>query len=120
MSDILRRAREHFEGQKNRTVAVPEWGAPGEPLIIHFDAMNMRERRKVFEKAAKNDLSASVDALILMARDAHGRKLFTEDHRHPLMTEVDSAVVARIAAQIMQAEEFTPESAEKNCETTAN
>lgn len=120
MSDILRRAREHFDSQKNRTITVPEWGAPGAPLIIYHDAMTMRERRKVFEKAAKNDLSASVDALILMAKDAHGNKLFTEDHRHALMCEVDSAVVSRVAAEIMRAEEFTPESAEKNSATTAN
>ena len=37
MSDILGRARQHFEGQKNRKISVPEWGEPGQPAKFGED-----------------------------------------------------------------------------------
>jgi len=115
MSEILRRAIEHFDSQKGKTISVPEWGdGPGRPLVIHYDPLTMRERRKVFTKAAANDLGAMVDVLILKAKDATGNPLFGEEHRHQLMTAVDPVVIVRIGQEMLQASEFTPDTAQKN------
>ena len=81
---------------------MPEWGEPGEPLVVTFSPMTMRERARLAQSAKGNDAAATVLVVIRHAKDAEGNRLFTEDAqtRKALENDVDPAVLARIAYAI--------------------
>jgi len=98
---VLDRAKAHFAEQKVRQILVPEWGEPGQPLVVHVQPMTMRERARIYKPAQAGDLMASVEAVILCARDATGARIFTDADKHALSVQVDPRVVTRLAAQIL-------------------
>lgn len=101
--DILSVARAHFAAFKGGTIEVAEWGAPGAPLVIHHRPLSLRARQALELRAKGNQARQLALTVILHARDAEGKLLFTDDVEAlaALENQVDPAVVARIALRIL-------------------
>lgn len=107
MSDILDRARAHFSNMGRRRVEVPEWGEDGAPAIFFAPSLTLRDRQSV-ERRCKGDVATRMILTVIMfAQKEDGTRAFTDDAstRRAFETEVDPAVVARLAAAILQVSE---------------
>lgn len=104
-SQVLSRAKAHFEQQGLHKIAVPEWGAKGSPLVIYWTPLTVSERRKIYEPVdgkTPDGGTIMVRALLRKACNADGKKLFTEvDDEHELLHKVDGEVVGRISNAIL-------------------
>ena len=105
-------AKAHFRDQGQRRIEVPEWGDERGPLVVYAEPLTLAERRRLFQRNKGDDVGLSVDLLIVKARDADGKPLFSLDDKQALLNGVDPAVVARVAADIIAAPSL--EDAEKN------
>lgn len=105
-------AREHFDAKATRTAEVPEWGAPGTPLIVYFTPMTLYERDRIQRNGAKSDGAYLAAAVIEKALFEDGEKMFTIADKNFLMREVDPVVVGRLATKLTSAP--TPEELEGN------
>ncbi|MDH5528363.1 MAG: hypothetical protein OEY97_13815 [Nitrospirota bacterium] len=102
MSEILEKAKGHFKERLSAgmgTVEVPEWGT-----TIHFRPLNLKERDRIHQFAAKDSLEALVETLIVRALDADGKPIFKSVHRTELMREVDPEIIARVCEEMNRAE----------------
>lgn len=108
--DILEKAKEHFASLAGGEIEVPEWG-----LTIYWRPFTGQDRSRLLAqvKASGNDGEINARCVILKAHDKDGKKCFDAGHLRALMTEVDPAIVDRIANMMMPALP-TPEEAEKN------
>lgn len=99
MSEILAKITSHFESLGTRTISVPEWD-----LTIHTSPVTVAERQRMFAGLkGENDYELCVRVLLEKARDAEGKKLFTLADKPALLQKADSAVVIRVAADILSA-----------------
>lgn len=97
MSEILSRITAHFESLGVRTIEVPEWG-----LTIHASPVTVAERQRIYAGSkGDNDYETLVRILLEKARNEKGEKLFTLADKAVLLQKADSAVVIRVAAEIM-------------------
>lgn len=105
VNPILDRAQEHFESLEGQSIEVPEWGEDGEPLVVYFDPMTLREKTKLYKMAKNDDMALLAYALIFKATTSDGEKMFTIEDKVRIMNKVDPAVVARIAKRIIGADD---------------
>jgi len=102
VSNILENAKGHFRERLAAgagQVTVSEWG-----VTIHFRPLNLKERDRIHQFAAKDSLEALVETLIVRALDGDGKPLFKSVHRTELMREVDPEVIARVCEEMNRAE----------------
>lgn len=97
MSEILSKITSHFESLGVRTIRVPEWD-----LSIYATPVTVAERQRIFAGLkGENDYELCIRVLIEKAKDAEGKKLFTIADKPTLLQKADSAVVIRVAAEIL-------------------
>lgn len=98
MSDAIDRIKAHYEALGVRTITVPEWGN----LTFYSTPVTLAERNRIFAGSkGDNDYDIPAKVIISKAQDADGKKLFTVEHKAALMQKADSAVLIRIAAEIL-------------------
>jgi len=98
MSDILKKAKQHYLDRLDKCVKiieVPEWDEK-----IYVEPVNIVDRDKVREYAKTGTLKSLVDCIILRAKDVNREPHFTQDQRQELLLELDSALIIRLATQI--------------------
>lgn len=95
-------AKRHFSARTTRIIEVPEWAdESGKPLLVYATPITLAERQKLLNRARDNSLDMMVYALIYKAQNEQGDPLFTLEHKHALMHEVDPDVVTRVAGEIL-------------------
>lgn len=113
---ILNRAKEHYAAlaDMQRTIRVAEWDEEGDPCILYYKPLTLRDKAHI-RKFAKSDIELAVETIILKCRDADGKPVFTREHKQALMREVDAGIIDRIATEIVgEAEDIVFENYEKN------
>lgn len=109
------RLRERRTPETLVAIPVQEWGT----TIHYWPEMTLAERNDITQYVRQEgdstvmNLEAIAMTLIVRARDAEGKRLFSRAERQELMTEYEAEVLARIVAQ-MTSVEISSESAEKN------
>jgi len=97
MSDIADRIKAHFASLGTREIVVPEWGA-----TFYVSAVTLAERQRIYAGSkGENDYEVLAKILITKAQDKDGQKVFTLEDRHWLLQKADSAVLIRVASEIM-------------------
>lgn len=97
MSDVLAKITSHFESLGVRTIHVPEWDA-----TFYSTPVTVAERQRIFAGTkGENDYELCIRVLLEKARDAEGKKVFTLADKPALLQKADSAVVIRVAAEIL-------------------
>lgn len=117
VNPILQRAADDFARTKRSSIAVPEWGEDGAPLVIWFDRSTFRDKSRIWKKHQANDLTYLVDTLIAKARtgpEADAKPMFTEEDRDHLLRFVDPDVVVRIGNAMLAGLDATTGDAAKN------
>jgi len=108
---ILDRARAHFEGKGRKRIEIVEWpDDAGAPTVLFAKPMSLHEKNRIYKGAKKDDLAILVDAIILKAEDEAGEKLFTLEHKQPLLRAVDADVIARVGSEIIGSDDDCPSS----------
>jgi len=104
-TDLLARVAAHFDAMRGKTLEVPEWGPPGEPLVVHFDPLTLADRQALEASARGDDAKAALLVVIRHAKDANGARLFDDgaQARATLERNADPAVFGRIAQAIIRA-----------------
>lgn len=99
---VIDQVRAHFDAQAVRQIDVPEWGADGTPLTIHFRPLNLAEKQRIL-RAGDNEgrLMSLIEALLIKALDAEGKPLFTIADKKFLRERADPDVIARVVAEMM-------------------
>jgi len=106
MSEITDRIAAHFESLGTREITVPEWDA-----TIYCQPVTIAERQRIYKDSKNdNDYETLVKILIVKARDKEGAAIFTIADRQTLLIKTDSAVLVRVASEIMRSD--APDSAE--------
>lgn len=103
MSKILEKATSHFRSQLGgqlQHIHVTEWD-----MDIYFKTVtNLKEQSKLVELAGSNKtVEALVESLIMRARDAEGKRLFTGADKVTFMNEVDPTVLIRVVSEMNEA-----------------
>ncbi len=97
MSEATDRIRAHFQALGVREIIVPEWGS-----TIYSTPVTLAERHRIYANAkSENDYEVLAKILITKAQDKDGKPLFTAEDRAVLLQKADSAVLIRVAAEIM-------------------
>ncbi|MEO0682319.1 MAG: hypothetical protein AAF192_18105 [Pseudomonadota bacterium] len=110
MTDVLDRARAHFDAMRGRRLEVPEWGDDAGPLVVYADPLTLADRQALAKSGKGDDFKTSILAVIRHAKTAGGDRLFAEefDARKVLETEADPAVILKIAQFIGGTGEVDP------------
>lgn len=105
MSDVLSRAKAHYDRLRGQSIDVPEWGEDGKPLKVYFDPITARQAQRIQTRAKGSEALATVLAVICHAKDADGKPIFedTPDTAAAFLNEVDPRVYARIGQAILGA-----------------
>lgn len=107
MSDAIARVRAHYDSIAPKVIIVPEW----DNLEIHATSVTLSEQSRIYSNAKEEDVYSSViEVLIVKAKDAEGKALFTIADRPALLHHSDPAVVVRVASEILN--NTTPKAAE--------
>lgn len=96
---IIERAKAHFAAMapEPRKIEIPEWGQE-----IFVKPLNLIEKQAVFALVnSGKHLQGMAEAILLTAKDASGKHVFTIKDRSSLLQEVDPDVVARVGAEII-------------------
>lgn len=112
---VLSQAKQHFSDISGelRSVEVPEW-----KTTIYYRPITIAQQGQITKSIAENKYDeAIVKKLIIMARDANGKRLFKNVDKFELLTKVDPKVVERICLE-MEPEDLSVEDSEKNSEGT--
>lgn len=106
MTGILERATAHFDRLRGQTVEVPEWGADGAPLVVHFDPLTLAQRQNIKRRFGASDARLTAGVVMLYARRADGSPLFEDSTAtlESLMTGVAPDVLARVAMRMIGVE----------------
>lgn len=98
MSEILSRITAHFDALGTREIAVPEWDA-----VFYVTPVTVAERQRIYggSRSGDNDFELLVRILIEKARDKDGKKVFTIADKPTLLQRADSAVLVRVAGEIL-------------------
>ena len=112
---ILERARAHFEGKGRKRIEIAEWpDDDGAPTVLFAKPMTLMEKNKIYKVARKDDLSILVDAIILKSEDEAGEKVFTLEHKQPLLRAVDADIIARVGSEIIGGDDDDVDELAKN------
>jgi hypothetical protein len=97
MSEALDRIKSHFDSLGVREIIVPEWG-----FSVFSTPVTVFERHRIYNGSkGENDYEVLVKILITKAQDKDGKKLFGLEDKAALLQRADSAVLIRVAAEIM-------------------
>lgn len=97
MTTAIDRIRSHFDSLTKRKIDVPEWG-----VEIHATPMTIAERAQVYRGISETDTHTPlVRVLIVKAKDADGKPLFSIADEPHLLNHADPSVVFRVAAAIL-------------------
>ena len=113
---ILEKATSHFRNQisgEMKSVVVPEW----DTTIYYKTATTLKEEGKILELSQQGKtVEALVEALILRARDADGKRIFNAMDKVALLNEVDPKVIICVVGEMnsISQEELDLGNAEKN------
>ena len=101
---IIDRAKSHFESLGVQSIEIEEWkDDEGKPSIIYWNPITLAEKKKLFSRSdSLNDVGLLADIVIMKALDKDGNKLFHTTDRLDIMNKVDSDVLAKIAAAMVQ------------------
>ena len=101
----------HWESVSGlRAMDVPEWG-----MTIHFRPPNVREAVQIERELQRGgNVSAALMTLVVLARDADGKRLFSDADRAELERKADASVIMRLAAEMFPSDDLTAEDAKKN------
>lgn len=101
--DVLERATAHFDRLRGQTVEVPEWGADGVPLVVHFDPLTLADRRELERRFKKDEARLVAGCVMLFTKGADGKRLFDDsvETLARLMDRADPKVLARIAGAMI-------------------
>lgn len=101
-TDILTAARAHWSRLQAQHIDVPEWGSDAAPCRVHFHPLTLKDRQTIANRSKGDDATATVLTVIRHALDEAGQRLFEDNAatRRTLETEVDPAVLCRIALAI--------------------
>ena len=116
MSKLIDRAKSHYQRlvSEPKIIRVPEWDDEGDLVTVYATPLTLQERARL-NRHAGNTMEMAAEVLILKAKDKDGHALFTKEDKPELMRGVDSGVIARIAREIVGAnDEELVEEAEKN------
>lgn len=95
------RIASHFDSLAKRKIIVPEWG----DLEIYATPMTLADRSQIYRGVDSDDgHTPLVRVLIIKARDAEGRPLFSIADQPKLMNRADPVVVVRVANEILNGE----------------
>jgi hypothetical protein len=98
MSDAISRVRAHFDSLAPKTIIVPEWDG----LQIYTTPVTIADQTAIYKGNADADIyEICIEALIVKAKDADGKPLFTIADRPALRNRADPAVIARVAGEIL-------------------
>jgi len=106
----LNAAASHFKALPIQEIVVPEWVVDGTPLKIFWRQRNVLQDAKIFADGMDN--TRFVDVVIMLARDASDRPMFTLEDKQALLRAVDPEIIKRIALAMLKAPSI--EQAEKN------
>ena len=105
MSDILDRAKAHYQALPRREIMVPEWGDPGKPAKITWSELTVSDQERIYalgdDGRSPSGGSVRLRAVMLKACDEAGQRLFDGMAEHSLRHEVDGNVIGRIANAIL-------------------
>ena len=108
MGAALDKVVAHFGGLEVAAIDVPEWD-----MTIYVKPMTLKEQQALLRKTKDgDDATASVETLIMLAKDENGEPLFTLEDKPKLMRAASPDVVGRVAGEILTAHRI--EEAEKN------
>jgi hypothetical protein len=96
MTDAISAITAHYRANEKQHIDVPEWMIDGVPLRIHWNLLTVEERSKL-QTAGRND----VDALIALARTSAGEKMFTVEHKGPLLKVADAGIISRVVEKML-------------------
>ena len=97
MSEATDKIREHFNAMGVREIIVNEW-----ELTIYATPVTLSERQRIYSRSkGDNDYEVLAAILIAKAQDKDGTKMFTIEDKAVLLQRADSAVLIRVAAEIM-------------------
>ena len=98
MSDILERAKAHFDKQEIIEIEVPEWeDEAGNPTVVYSKPFTLGERKKLYKFAKDDDMEFLVRLVIMKALDQAGNPIFDIADRITLMNSVDPKIITRVA-----------------------
>ena len=101
---VLDQIKAHFEKELDdmRPIQpVPEWGPAGQPLEIFIRPITLEEQDQIRPYYGTND--ALVMTLIMRARDAKGKRLFTKPDRIEIKQWADPRVLERVIIDMSKA-----------------
>jgi hypothetical protein len=97
MSELLDRITAHFDSLGQRQLVVPEW-----ETTIYFTPVTIADRNRIYKGSkGENDYETMVNIIIVKALDQDGKHHFTSADKPKLLQHADSALIARVAAAIM-------------------
>ena len=101
---IIDRAKSHFESLGVQDIEIEEWkDDEGKPTVVYWNPITLAEKKKLFSRSDNlNDVGLLADIVIMKALDKDGNKLFHTTDRLDIMNKVDSDVLAKIAAAMVQ------------------
>lgn len=113
MTSVVDRFKEHFSRQPVREIEVPEMlDEEGKPLVIYASPMTLSEKQRAHTVGEQEGYIARLAHILVMkAKDAQGKPIFTIADKRALLHNSDSDVIARIVTEIMRAS--STEEAEK-------
>lgn len=104
MRKPIEAAQAHFDALGRQHMDVPEWGTDGHPLVVYWSPLTIADRRRIFKGDNASDERVVIDVVVQKAEDEKGVKLFDSVTDEPLlMGKVDSSILRRLAAKILEA-----------------
>lgn len=95
-------AKRHYDDIETKVIEVPEWGSDeANPLKIFCRPITLLEMKKFMILAKDDEVEMLVYVLIYKALDEAGEKIYTIEHKHDLLNNVDSGVLVRVATEVM-------------------
>ena len=104
--DFFEGVKGHFEALETKIIEVEEWGLVGDKAI-YSTPFNMLEKSKIFKGANDNDLNVLIDVIIEKALKKDGKKMFNMEHKLKFKVKSDTDIIARVATQIMNADNYS-------------
>lgn len=99
---LIERISAHYSAPGVQSIEVPEWGEDDKPMVIYWNPITLQEKQRLATVGMDEGMVVRlVDALILKALDAEGKKLFTIEDKATLLRKADPEVVARVVVQMM-------------------
>lgn len=104
MSNVLERAKAHYQALPRFDIKIPEWGDAGSPAVITWTKLTVNEQDRIYAPiagASPGGGTVRLRAVLIKACDENGKLLFDGMAEHALRYEVDGDIIGRIANAIL-------------------